>query len=59
MAVSRQLTDLIEENLSKVTAPSSYATLRQKLMESKPTHAAPAIKQSPENTLRIDKTTSE
>lgn len=54
MAVSRALTEFLQENLDKVTVPSSYASLRQKLMQSRPTHTAPAIKQSPENSLKID-----
>jgi hypothetical protein len=54
MAVSPALTEFLQENLNKVTAPSSYDSLRQKLMESKPTHKASAIEQSPENSLKID-----
>ncbi|MGY8681839.1 hypothetical protein Q2941_29245 [Bradyrhizobium sp. UFLA05-153] len=58
MAISRQLTDLLEENLSKVNAPHGYTALRDKLMQSKiapkPDSAAPAIKQSPENSLKLD-----
>jgi hypothetical protein len=54
MAVSPALTDFLQDNLNKVQAPSSYASLRQKLMESRPTHTAPAIKQSPENSLKIE-----
>lgn len=54
MAVSPDLTSFLKENLDKVTEPSSYASLRRKLMESRPTHTAPVIKQSPENSLKID-----
>ena len=54
MAVSPALTALLQENLDKVTEPSSAASLRQKLMQSRPTHTAPAIKQTPENSLKID-----
>jgi hypothetical protein len=53
MAVSPALTDLLQENLNKVTEPSSVASLRQKLMQYRPTHTAPAIKQTPENSLKI------
>ena len=54
MAVSRDLSNLLQENLDKIQEPSSYAALRKKLMESRPKHAAPAVKQSPENTLKIE-----
>jgi hypothetical protein len=54
MAVSPALSEFLQENLDKVTVPSSYASLRQKLMQSRPTHTAPAIKQSPENSLDIN-----
>jgi len=54
MAVSPALTDLLQENLDKVTEPRSVASFRQKLMQSRPSHTAPAIKQSPENSLKID-----
>jgi hypothetical protein len=54
MAVSRDLSSFLKENLDKVTEPSSYASLRKKLMESRPTHAGPVIQQSPENSLKID-----
>jgi hypothetical protein len=54
MAVSKALTDLLEENLRKVQEPSSYALLRKKLMKSRPTYTASPIKQSPENSRKID-----
>jgi hypothetical protein len=54
MAVSPALTEFLEQNLAKVDEPGSYASLHKKLMESRPTHTAPAIKQSPENSLRIE-----
>jgi hypothetical protein len=54
MAVSKALTDLLEENLAKVQEPSSYASLRRKLMESRPTSTASPIKQSPENSRKIE-----
>jgi hypothetical protein len=54
MAVSRDLSNLLQENLDKIQEPSGYAALRKKLMESRPKHAAPAVKQSPENTLKIE-----
>ncbi len=53
MAISRELSTSLQENLNKVDVPNSYASLRQKLMQSRPTHTAPAIKQSPENSLDI------
>jgi hypothetical protein len=53
MAVSRTFTNLLEQNLKKVRPPSEYETLRQKLMESRPSHKAIPIKQSPENSLKI------
>ena len=54
MAVSRELTDFLQKNLSKVTVPSSYNSLLQKLKDTRPTDTAPAIKQSPENSLKIE-----
>jgi hypothetical protein len=54
MAVSRALTDFLQDNLSKVQPPKGYDSLLEKLMNTRPTHTAPAIKQSPENSLKID-----
>jgi hypothetical protein len=54
MAVSRELTNFLQNNLSKVTVPSSYDSLLEKLMNTRPARTPPAIKQSPENSLRID-----
>jgi hypothetical protein len=54
MAVSKALTDLLEENLRKVQEPSSYASLRKKLMKSRPTYTASPIQQSPENSRKIE-----
>lgn len=59
MAVSHDLTKLLQENLDKIQEPSGYAALRKRLMESRPKHAAPAIKQSPENTLKIENSGTE
>jgi hypothetical protein len=56
MAVSRTLTNFLQENLDKVTAPDSYASFRERLIKSRPTHTAPAIRQSPENSRKIDST---
>lgn len=53
MAISKELTAALQENLDKVAVPSNSAALRDKLMRSRPTHTAPAIKQSPENSLDI------
>jgi hypothetical protein len=55
MAVSRALTDFLQDNLNKVEPPKGYDSLLQKLMNTRPTHATPAIKQSPENSLKIDR----
>jgi hypothetical protein len=57
MAVSRELSEFLQDNLDKVQAPSSYAALRQKLMNSKLAHPPSAIKQSPENSLKIENIT--
>jgi hypothetical protein len=54
MAVSRTFSSLLEQNLKNVRPPSKYETLRKKLMESRPTHKATPIKQSPENSLKIE-----
>jgi hypothetical protein len=59
MAVSQVLTEFLRENLDKVRAPDSYASLRQKLRESRPTQTAPAIEQSPENSARIGNSAGE
>jgi hypothetical protein len=54
MAVSKELSRLLQENLDKVQEPSSYASLRKKLLQLRPKHSAPAVKQSPENSLKIE-----
>jgi hypothetical protein len=59
MAISRELIDLLQSNLGKVQEPPGYAALHRKLMQSRPRHAAPTIKQSPENTLKIESSETE
>jgi hypothetical protein len=59
MAISRELADLLQSNLDKVQEPAGYAALHRKLMQSRPKHAAPVIRQSPENTLKIDSSDTE
>jgi len=54
MAVSRALTGFLQENLNKVPPPKGYDSLLQKLQKMRPTHTAPAIKQSPENSHKIE-----
>jgi hypothetical protein len=54
MAVSRTFSSLLEQNLKNVRPPSKYDTLRKKLMESRPSKKATPIKQTPENSLKID-----
>jgi hypothetical protein len=55
MATSKTLTDFLQGNLNKVQPPGSYEALRRKLEESRPAHVAPVIKQSPENSLKIER----
>ena len=59
MAISRELTSLLQDNLDKAKEPPGYAALRQKLMQSRPKHTAPVIKQSPENSLKIESSETE
>jgi hypothetical protein len=59
MAISRELIDLLQSNLDKVQEPPGYAALHKKLMQSRPRHVAPNIKQSPENTLKIESSETE
>jgi hypothetical protein len=59
MAISRELIDLLQSNLDKVQEPPGYAALHKKLMQSRPKHTAPVIKQSPENTLKIESSETE
>ena len=63
MAVSRDLTSLLQSNLDRakeqVKESPGIAALRQKLMQSRPKHTAPPIKQSPENTLKIERSETE
>jgi len=59
MAISRELASLLQDNLDKVDEPPGYAALRKKLMESRPKRTAPAIKQSPENSLKIESSETE
>jgi hypothetical protein len=60
MAVTPDLTALLQANLAMVKElPPAIAELRQKLMQSRPKHTAPVIKQSPENSLKIENSETE
>jgi len=52
MAVSSDLSELLRATLEKVAAPDSYNSLREKLINIKPTREPPIIKESPENIRR-------
>jgi hypothetical protein len=52
--MSDPLTKLLRANLSKVQRPGSYGALREMLVNSKPSHEPPIIKESPENNRRAE-----
>lgn len=52
MAVDDTLARLLRETLERVAPPKGYETLRQKLVNNRPTRDPPTIRESPENTRR-------
>jgi hypothetical protein len=54
MGISREFAKSLQQNLDQVQPPKGYAALREKLMATRPAHAASPITLSPENTLKID-----
>jgi hypothetical protein len=54
MAISSALSELLRTNLDKVEVPQGYESFRSKLQNIQTTREPPAVKESPENTRRID-----
>ena len=52
MARSSAIADLLRAGLEKVETPKNYGSLRDKLMDIKPTSQPPIIRESPENKRR-------
>jgi hypothetical protein len=53
-AVSKAFVNLLSANLANVQVPAGYDALRQKLMTMQPKRGPSTIKESPENSRRIE-----
>jgi hypothetical protein len=54
MGASSKLVELLKSNLDQVKAPANYGKLVANLKTIKPSRRAPSVKESPENSRRLD-----
>jgi hypothetical protein len=59
MAVSRDLSSLLQKNLDKVRKPDNYDSFKERLMATRPKHKATPIEPSPENRRSIDRSAAD